>query len=272
VSLVPSDTYTLLRLGAADRIVGRTRYCVEPSAEVAAIPEVGGTKDPDIDAILELRPDLVVMNEEENTRKDADRLRREGIAVLATFPQTVAQGVAQIGRLGRVLGELSASARERVRGAYHALRDAEAALPSTAPVPTFVPIWRDPLMTANGETFLHDLLRLAGAANVFADRVRKYPLAADLGRCEPVERRSQGRDTRYPRITEEELVLRAPELVLLPDEPYEFGAVDVAYFSSLDLPAARAKRVLLVSGKPLLWHGLMSMERLTEVRAHVREA
>ncbi len=67
VSLVPSDTYSLFALGCGARVVGRTRYCELPP-EAAAIPAVGGTKDVDVDAVLALSPDLVIANQEENTR------------------------------------------------------------------------------------------------------------------------------------------------------------------------------------------------------------
>src|SRR5262245_61122288 len=74
VSLVPSDTYSLVRLGAKARLVGRTRYCIAPEGEVEDIPVVGGTKDADVDRIIALDPDLVVANQEENTKQDIERL------------------------------------------------------------------------------------------------------------------------------------------------------------------------------------------------------
>ena len=74
VSLVPSDTYTLVRLGVGARLVGRTKYCVEPASEVAGILEVGGTKDPDIEKVIALAPDVVILNQEENTKADVEKL------------------------------------------------------------------------------------------------------------------------------------------------------------------------------------------------------
>jgi ABC-type Fe3+-hydroxamate transport system substrate-binding protein len=264
VSLVPSDTYSLVRLGVADRIAGRTRYCVEPADVVAKIPEFGGTKDADADAIIELFPDLVIANQEENTKRDLERIARAGIAVYVSFPKTVAEGLSHLSRVARMLGiEGDSLVKDTLRGHYQALREAEARRDARAAVPTFFPIWMDPLMTIHGDTFISDVLALGGARNVFADRPRRYPLAADLGRAPADD--APGRDTRYPRITEDELVAKHPELVLLPDEPYAFGADDQARFQNL-LPAAAVARV---DGKDFSWYGARSLEALERVAFHI---
>jgi ABC-type Fe3+-hydroxamate transport system substrate-binding protein len=91
VSLVPSDTYTLFALGAGERVVGRTTWCELP-AEAASLPTVGGTKDVDVDRVLELEPDLVVANQEENTRPALERLA-ERTRVLVSLPRRVAGSV-----------------------------------------------------------------------------------------------------------------------------------------------------------------------------------
>jgi ABC-type Fe3+-hydroxamate transport system substrate-binding protein len=271
VSLVPSDTYTLLRLGAAERLVGRTRFCVEPEALVRAVPDVGGTKDPDVDKILDLAPDLVVMNQEENTRRDAARLEAAGVTVFVTFPKRVAAGAAQVARLARVLGDAGQPAKDLVRFAYEAVRAAAADRRARPAVPTFVPIWADPLMTIHGDTFISDVLDHVGAANVFADRARKFPLAADLGRAsELAPERAAGRDTRYPRVTLDEVAARRPDLVLLPDEPHPFSDADADVFRALDIPAAKSGRILFCPGKHLMWPGLMSLEGLERLAAMVR--
>ena len=262
VSLVPSDTYTLARLGAGERLVGRTKYCVEPAPEMERVPALGGTKDPDIEAVLDLRPDLVVMNQEENTRRDVERLERAGVRVMVMFPKTVWAGAGLVALLARALGDLDDAARATVKQAYDAACRAESRRSSTG-VPTFVPIWAEPLMTINADTFISDVLAHVGAQNVFADRDRKYPLAADLGRARPASPEEvAGRDVRYPRVTLEEVRERAPELVLLPDEPHTFTEEEAESFRALDIPAARSGRVVRVVGKHLMWPGLMSLEAL----------
>jgi hypothetical protein len=133
-----------------------------------------------------------------------------------------------------------------------------------------VPIWKDPLMTLNQDTFGSDMLAQAGADNAFADRQRAYPLAADLGRRSPIAAdRAAERDRRYPRITIEELVARAPDLVLLPDEPHTFGPDDVTEMTGLDIPAARRRAIALVSGKDLFWYGARAVQGLPRLRALV---
>src|SRR5207237_3181917 len=97
--------------------------------------------------------------------------------------------------------------------------EAEETCKRVDPIRTFCPIWMKPLMTINADTFISDVLHLAGAVNVFADRQRRYPLAADLsGALSTID--EEGRDTRYPRINEDELIDTSPDLVLLPDGPH----------------------------------------------------
>jgi ABC-type Fe3+-hydroxamate transport system substrate-binding protein len=274
VSLVPSDTYSLVQLGVGERLVGRTRYCVEPATSVEGVAMMGGTKNADVEAVIEAFPDLVLANREENTKKDLERIAQAGIAVYVSFPKRVADGLAHLGRLVRMLNIADdGKVKDLMRSFYEGLRTAEArsGLP---PVPTFFPIWMDPLMTIHGDTFISDVLRLAGASNVFADRTRRYPLRADLGQAAPLTpEKIEGRDTRYPRVSWEEVVARAPELVLLPDEPHDFTEADAVRFRTLDIPAAkrsdRAAAVIKVDGKDFSWYGARSLEGLTRVAAIV---
>ncbi|MGH7298054.1 MAG: helical backbone metal receptor [Polyangiaceae bacterium] len=271
VSLVPSDTLSVAALGCASALVGRTDYCELPADVVAGLPSVGGTKNPRVDDVCALEPDLVLGNQEENTRGDLEALAQRGIRVWVAFPRTVAGGLAHLARLARAFGvEGDAAVKELLSRGYHALREAEAARAATPPLRAFCPIWMKPLMTVNGDTFISDMLDLCGARNVFADRERRYPLAADLGKARALPKEKVGdRDVRYPRVTEREVVERAPELVLLPDEPHPFSEEDAGVFRALDIPAARAGRVVRTGGKDLCWYGARSVEGIGRVRALV---
>ena len=257
VSLVPSDTHSLYALGAGDRLVGRTSYCVEP-AEVARVPVVGGTKDVDVDAVLALAPQLVIANQEENTRSALEALAAQRVSVLVSLPRRAADGIAHLARLARILGIARTPAVvDLIRRGYDLLRTDP---PATAPG-VFVPIWMDPLMTISGDTFGSDIVACAGGRNVFGDRLRLYPLAADLGKTAPVD--AAGRDVRYPRIRRDEIAERAPALVLLPDEPHAFSAEDAAAIAAL----APGAEVAHVSGKDLFWYGAWTIEALPRLRA-----
>jgi ABC-type Fe3+-hydroxamate transport system substrate-binding protein len=245
VSLVPSDTLNVQALGRV--VIGRTRYC-DGDAQV-----VGGTKDVDVEAVAALEPDLILANQEENSRVHLEELAQRGLPVLIAFPRTVADGLAHLARLSRVL---AADARDLLRKGLHA----EEVSPRE-PLRTFVPIWMDPLMTVNGQTYMSDALRLAGGLNVFADRERRFPLSADLGQAIPTA--AGTRDTRYPRITFDEVVQRSPSVVLLPDEPHPFTEADAAKFREL-LPAAK---VVLCGGRDLSWYGAQAVEGIPRLRA-----
>jgi ABC-type Fe3+-hydroxamate transport system substrate-binding protein len=244
ISLVPSWTETLFAFGLDEEIVGVTRFCVEPAAAVAARPKISGTKNPDIRAIVNLEPDLVVANAEENRREDIERLRSHGIAVFTTYPRTIAGAVQSILNLGGIVGrqaQAGALAREVVRtvseietglGIWNKLR-----------LRAFCPIWKNPWMAFNGDTYGHDVLRMLAFNNVFA---------------------SAGE--RYPRTTLEEVLERRPDVVLLPDEPYAFGNRDVEELKAM-LPSPLARRVILVGGRDLHWYGVHMVPGLRALAA-----
>jgi ABC-type Fe3+-hydroxamate transport system substrate-binding protein len=241
VSLIPSTTELLCRLGLADALVGITVYCREPADLLRGKTRVGGEKDPDLAVIRALAPDLVIANVEENRPEDVDALRAAGIAVWVTWPRTVAEGLAMIGDLGEVTG-----ARDAARALLDTLTPLyEATLARArghAPVRVFYPIWREPWMTVGADTYVHDLLATCGGANVFGDRVR------------------------YPTITLDEMAARAPEVILLPDEPFRFRRAHLSDFDPYPaVPAVRDRRVRLVDGKPFSWHGPRLAEALRRV-------
>lgn len=270
VSLVPSDTLSVCDLGCESALVGRTDYCVLPES-VSALPSVGGTKNPRVKDILDLRPDLVLANQEENSKRDLEEIAQTGIKVLVAFPKRVADGLAGLARLAQIFGlRGDTRATTLIKAGYEAYREADSARAKQTPLRVFCPIWMDPLMTINGDTFISDMLDLAGAQNVFIERERRYPLAADIANAKPLSKEKVGeRDTRYPRITMDEVNARAPELVLLPDEPHPFNEEDRAVFAAQPTPAAARGAIVRTDGKDLCWYGSRSVTGIARMRALV---
>jgi ABC-type Fe3+-hydroxamate transport system substrate-binding protein len=244
VSLIPSITETLCHLGLADALVGITAYCVEPRAVVRGKSRIGGEKNPDLAAIRALRPDLVVANVEENVREHVEVLRGWGIPVWVTYPRTVAQSLVMIRELGE-LTHTSARADAILADLEPLLERVRLRVARRRPVPVFYAIWRQPWMTINADTYIHDLLAVCGAVNIFGDR-----------------------PSRYPTVTLDEVASRRPEVIVLPDEPFRFRRSHVQDFAPYaDVPAVRAGRIHLVDGKPFSWHGPRLSEALLTVPA-----
>jgi len=180
VSLVPSVTETLLAWQITPIAV--TRFCEQPN-----LPHVGGTKNPDVEAIAALRPDLVVLCDEENRREDADALRTARVPIHVMTVESVDDVVPELRRLADALG------------IDEDVEDPPAPPARPQRTSAFIPIWRRPWMSMNTATYGSSLLASIGVRNVFAD-------APD----------------RYPTVTLEEARAREPDLVLAPTEPYPF--------------------------------------------------
>jgi ABC-type Fe3+-hydroxamate transport system substrate-binding protein len=214
VSLVPSLTESVAA-SAPGLLVGATDWCSHPPA--LDVTRVGGTKNPRVDDVLALRPDVVLANEEENRPADLASLRELGCAVWVTAPETVAESLVSLDRMLRLACRLDRpswldAATEVWQQAYDGSRRR-----------AFVPIWRRPWMALGRDTFAGDVLSRLGLDNVLA-----------------------GDGDRYPRV--ELASLPSYDVVVLPDEPYAF--------SPDDGPEAFAGReVRCVSGRHLTWYG-----------------
>lgn len=214
VSIVPSLTEAVAAT-ASGLLVGATDWCTHPTG--LDVPRIGGTKNPDVDAIVALAPDLVVANQEENRLPDLDALRAAGIDVYVTDIRTLGGAFAS---LARMLGACGLD-----RPAW--LDDAEQAWVAV-PEPArrrraVIPVWRRPWMAVGRDTFTGALLARLGIDNVLVDDPRRYP------RFDPA-------------------ALPAHDLAVLPDEPYRFTADDGPE-AFPGVPSA------LVSGRLLTWYG-----------------
>ena len=267
VSLVPSITETLFRFGKGAQVVGITDYCTEPAGEVARKTTVGGTKNPDIPSILALQPELVLAVAEENREHDVVQLEHAGIPVYVFEPATVRDGIDLLWQIAELL-----ACRDQVTPLIQAIEatyaETLADVAGRTPLRVFCPIWKDPYMTIGDGTYVHDMLRVCGGSNIFAQRRRHFPLAADLGQQpERTEERYKARDRRYPRITLDEMAALQPEVILLPDEPYAFSHNDRVDFAPYaDVPAVRDGRIHVIDGKIVSWYGPRIGENLRTLR------
>ena len=215
VSLVPSLTESVAA-SAPGLLVGATDWCTHPAD--LDVARIGGTKNPDVAAVLALQPDVVVANEEENRLADLDALRAAGVPVWVTAPTTVASGVVSLDRMLRLACRLSRPAwldqAEAAWTSYGVGRERRRAI---------VPIWRRPWMVLGRDTFAGDMLARLGVDNVMASHAQRYP------RVELAD-------------------LPSYDLVVLPDEPYAFSPDDgPEAFPGVD--------VRCVSGRHLTWYG-----------------
>jgi endonuclease-3 len=230
LSLVPSVTELLVQWGLAARLVGRSRYCIEPRWIRNTVPAVGGTKDPDLDRIRDLAPDLVILEKDENPKEVAEALEALGIPWLALEIRSVKDCAAALRTLGARLGlpeaaETRAAALEA--GLLKRPRKGRRAL---------VLIWKEPWMSAGPDTYLGDLLRQGGLSPVGPDG--------------------------YPVLPDTELEALRPQVILLPTEPYRFNRRHQAELQRRFPEAA----VHLVDGQALTWYLSRTEEGLELVR------
>lgn len=219
VSLVPSLTEAIGET-APELLVGITDWCTHPSGLSCA--RVRGTKNPDLNAVEALAPDLVLAAFEENRAPDLDELRARGLNVWVCDIRDVDSALSSLAELLEVCGLRRPDWLVAAETSW------------AAPAPEVrrkvaVPIWRKPWMVAGADTFTTSVLDRLGLDNVYDDP------PADASE-------------RYPKTTPEELRERGAELIVLPDEPYVFHALDgPEAFPGLD--------VALVSGRLLTWYG-----------------
>jgi len=226
VSLVPSLTETLFALGAGDPVVGITDFCIFPPD--LPLPRLGGTKNPRVEEIRQLRPDLVYMNLEENLRRHGEALEAF-TRVFVTEPKSVDDVRLLIEQLGTIHDR-----RPQATQLVAELQAEGAVLPKTAF--TFAcPIWKSPWMWCGGDTYVSQLVESAGGVNVLAGR------------------------TRYPQLELAEVLALQPEVVFLPDEPYLFTTADAEGMAGVRVIGP-------FPGHLFTWHGVRTIDGLRFLR------
>ncbi|RAI87135.1 helical backbone metal receptor [Algoriphagus yeomjeoni] len=219
ISLVPSQTELLVDLDLEEKIVGVTKFCVHPSGLQKRKTIVGGTKNYRMEVIESLKPDLIIGNKEENERSGIEELMGK-YPVWMSDILNLEDSLEMIGAFGQMLGKKTKSEQlvEKLKN------DFASSLPKKGNA--IYLIWKDPIMAAGNDTFINEMLGFAGFENLV-------------------------RTSRYPKLSEKELVELNPEHLLLSSEPYPFKESHLQYFKSL-LPKANIR---LVDGEMFSWYG-----------------
>ena len=230
VSLVPSLTEAIA-VTLPGLLVGATDWCVAPTG--LDVVRVRGTKNPDCALIAQLRPDLVVANQEENRRLDVERLRAAGVPVWVTRIDSVADALASLTRLFRKAFQMPEV------GWLNEAREVWTR-PSRPSGRVAVPVWRDPWIWVGAGTYPNDVLRLLGLTNVVDEM-------------------------RYPHLEVSDALRRRPRFVLLPDEPYPF--------TDADGPEALGPTLFRrVPGRSLFWYGPAMVQARAQLEAALSRA
>ncbi len=270
ISLVPSMTESILRLGLGDSLVGITDYCIYPEGLVNAYPRVGGPKSIRVGDVLALQPDLIIANQEENSPEDIEALVEAGGRVWVTFPKTVREALTDLWDLVHLFARDRAF--QTLRVLERSVEIAELAASERRRLRYFCPIWEEEhprygrwWMTFNHDTYSSDLLHLVGGDNVFADRERRYPLEAELG--ETLGEPAGARDVRYPRVSLEEVLRADPEVIIVPSEPYPYQPEDCDRLTEIfaETTAAQLGRIYYVDGSLITWPGVRLGEALAQL-------
>lgn len=221
VSVVPSQTELLYDLGLQEEVTGITKFCVHPEKWFRTKTRVGGTKNLDVEKIRQLKPDLVIANLEENVKEQIEEIEKF-CPVWISDVQDLQSALVMIRAVAAITGKKKEGEKiaEDIKLSFDTLQKQE-------PVPACYLIWKDPMMTIGGDTFISAMMRYAGFQNIYRNQ------------------------SRYPEIGIDELRSSEARVILLSTEPYPFSQKDVPCFEE-HFPG---KKIRLVDGEMFSWYG-----------------
>ncbi len=221
ISLVPSQTELLYDLGLGDRVVGITKFCVHPKSWFTSKTRVGGTKTYHFDKIEALRPDLIIGNKEENEEIAIKQLM-EQYPVWMSNVKNLEDAYAMLDSIGQ-LTQTEQKAKQIIQQLKANFSERNNI--STLSKATYF-IWNDPLMIAGGDTFINEMMEVAGFKNAYTYLER------------------------YPTLEEKDFDPTI-EFVLLSSEPFPFKEKHILQFQDR-FPNAKT---ILVDGEYFSWYG-----------------
>lgn len=243
VSLVPSITELLFDFGLEESVVGVTKFCISPNHALdSPRTVVGGTKNPDVDLIESLEPDLVILNKEENRFRHYTLLNEKSLNVFVTFPKTVVDSFEMIQSLNKLFSIQSREISNKIED----LKDIIGRIKyntsdldiSTRPRVLCL-IWKDPWMTINKDTYISSVIEFCGGYNSFSDH-----------------------SERYPKINIDDIIQARPDIILLPDEPYSFSTKEKNELNSI--LKVRDEQINLIDGK-FHWYSFQMIKFLPQI-------
>jgi ABC-type Fe3+-hydroxamate transport system substrate-binding protein len=221
ISLVPSQTELLYDLGLANQIVGQTVFCIHPQTKFKNAVKIGGTKKVQFEKIHALKPDLIIGNKEENTKKIIDTLSQQ-YPVWMSDIFTIEDNFRMIKEIGTIC-QVEVKALEICQKISEEFQEIQKYTSRSC----LYLIWKNPYMAAGGQTFINEMLKYAGFKNVL-------PKAS-----------------RYPELTDDDILKLNPETILLSSEPFPFKEKHISELKQL-LPKAK---IHLVDGEMFSWYG-----------------
>jgi ABC-type Fe3+-hydroxamate transport system substrate-binding protein len=225
ISTVPSQTELLYDLGLRDEVIGITKFCVHPEKWFRAKTRIGGTKNLDIKKIIELKPDLIIANKEENVKEQIEELKKY-FRIYISDIKNLDDALKMMHDVGKMV--------KRKREAEKIIKEIKSKFEefkvqsSKFKIDTVLYlIWRDPFMTAGNDTFIHDMLIRCGLKNIFSELKR------------------------YPEITPGQIAITKPNFILLSSEPYPFKEKHIDELKTI----SPASEIILVDGEYFSWYG-----------------
>lgn len=246
VSLVPSVTHTIVELGAKESLVGCTSFCVEPSDLYKKCTLVGGTKDPNISKIKELKPDIVYVNSEENREEDILELNRF-CQVVNTHPTKVLDVIDMIATISQAIDKVD-EGQKNINEIKSLIQKLSAKKPKT-PKSFLYLIWENPYMSVSSDTYISDFMSYMGLQNCYGDSQQK---------------------SRYPIVTIPEIIDLNPDYIFLSSEPFAFRNRHRDKLLE-EIGGAIKSQILKIDGQLCSWHGTMTKTALEEAVAFREE-
>lgn len=231
VSLVPSQTELLSDFGLDAQVVGITKFCVHPVQWFKTKKRIGGTKNPKIERILELKPDLVIANKEENRREDILELSRY-VPVWVSDVTDFESALDMIKQVGLLTGR-----ENEADHLIHRAKVAVAACPAENLKKAVYLIWKNPYISIGGDTFISKMLPYFGYENSLQHKAR------------------------YPEVSISEISDLQPEIILLSSEPFPFNEKHKEELRN-ELPGIPLK---IVDGEKHSWYGSRMVRTLEEL-------
>ena len=242
VSIVPSLTELLYDLDLADQVVGRTIFCIHPDASVKNVTSIGGTKRINYSKLIELAPDYVLLNIDENPKSIADELQKRKIKTIITHPTKTLDNIDLYHLIGSIFNRVEQAEvlKAAFNTAYMELKLHADTLPKQR---VLYIIWSDPWMSISANTYIADILRLIDWQVI-----------------------PHKDDVRYPTFNFSDLDLNQIDLVLFSTEPYSFTQKHITAFCEQH-PAHSAK-AHLIDGEMLSWYGSRAIKGLNYLKQY----